>query len=141
MDTSLLQQAVTAIKTNDKVTGRKLLLEFLRDNREHEQALLWLSATTENLAEKRHYFEHVLKINPNNQNAKWALAKLDELDPEVTPLEAMTVHPTKTLRLPPVPTPARPAPVTPTPASTPEPKKWYSSLAFKISTFISSKKT
>src|SRR5688572_16697687 len=136
MDTSLLQQAVTAIKANDTSTGRRLLLEFLRNNPEHEHALLWLSALSEDFTEKRHCFKQVLKINPDNQNAKWALAKLDELE------EAMTVNPTKTRRLPPAPTPARPAPVTPTstPASTPEPKKWYSLLAFKILTFISSKK-
>lgn len=85
---SQLQDAIAAIKAGDRAKGRKLLSLFLQDNPTHENALLWLSATTNSPTEKRRYFERVLQINPNNQKAKRALAKLDDAD-ESPDLEAM----------------------------------------------------
>lgn len=87
-ESSQLQEAITAIKAGDKAKGRRLLSLFLQDNPHHENALLWLSATTNSPTEKRRYFERVLQINPNNQKAKQALAKLDNED-EAPDLEAM----------------------------------------------------
>lgn len=97
-----LQDAIAAIKAGDRAKGRKLLSLFLQDNPTHENALLWLSATTNSPTEKRRYFERVLQINPNNQKAKQALAKLDDAD-ESPDLEALAGESAR---------PAKPVPVT-----------------------------
>jgi outer membrane protein assembly factor BamD (BamD/ComL family) len=89
MDTSLVQQAIAAIKANDKATGRKLLLDFLRDNPEHENALLWLSVTTDDVAEQCFYFQQVLRINPDNSLAQKALKALGA-DLEAPPFDLMS---------------------------------------------------
>jgi hypothetical protein len=94
-DNQGLQQAIAAIKAGDKVAGRKLLVEFIRVNPRHENAVLWLSATTDDPAQKRKCFEQVLQINPDNQKAKAALARLDtpqSLDDESPPLETATSY-------------------------------------------------
>lgn len=82
MSESNLEQAIAAIKGGDKATGKKLLLEFIKANPKHEGALLWLSATTDDPAQKRKCFEQVLKINPHNERAKEALARLQSEEPE-----------------------------------------------------------
>jgi hypothetical protein len=75
-ENQILQKAVTAIKSGDKATGQKLLLSLLKTNPKNELALLWLSATTNDIEKKRQCFERVLQINPKNENAKRELAKL-----------------------------------------------------------------
>lgn len=112
---SQLQEAIAAIKAGDKAKGRKLLSLFLRDNPVHENALLWMSATTDNPNEKWRYFQQVLQINPNNEKAKQALAKLESLNDEAPDLETMTggpARPTKIRRLSTSAAPAEPVPVT-----------------------------
>ena len=74
-----LQQAVTAIKEGDKDTGRKLLLEILKTDPNNENALLWLSTTTNDVKKKQQCMERVLAINPNNEHAKQGLAKLQQV--------------------------------------------------------------
>ena len=91
---SQFQEAIAAIKAGDKAKGRRLLSLFLQDNPTHENALLWLSATTNSPTEKRRYFERVLQINPYNEKAKQALAKLDDAD-EAPGLEVMTGESTR----------------------------------------------
>lgn len=110
----LLQQAVAAIKAGDKSTGQKLLLQLLEADPNHETALLWLAATTENLTKKRMCFERVLAINPGNERARQALAALDAPEPaEAPPLEMMTG------RQPP-PVPVAPLVSEPPPVSKPQ---------------------
>ncbi|MCL4301414.1 MAG: hypothetical protein KJ077_37280 [Anaerolineae bacterium] len=77
-DTQILQQAIAAIKSGDKITGQKLLLSFVKTNPNHETALLWLSVTTDDITKKRQCFERVLIINPNNEAAKRGLAELQQ---------------------------------------------------------------
>lgn len=101
-DTNQLQEAIAAIKAGDKAKGRKLISLFLQDNPTHENALLWLSATTNSQDEKRKIFQRVLQINPGNEKAKQALAKLDDESPD---LETMTGKPSKIRKLPVKPPP------------------------------------
>ena len=75
-DTQVLQQAIAAIKSGDKVTGQKLLLSLVKTNPNHEVALLWLSVTTDDITKKQQCFERVLIINPGNEAAKRGLAEL-----------------------------------------------------------------
>jgi hypothetical protein len=93
-----LDQAITAIKTGDRDTGRLLLTRLTEVEPANEKAWLWLTQTTDSPTDRIIYLQHVLEINPNNVVAQQGLARL--LAGEVT-------HPTP-LRLeapPPVPPP------------------------------------
>lgn len=90
MSIDLLQQAIAVIKTGDKTTGQQLLLDYLKTHPQSETALLWLSVTTDNPAQKRLCLEKVLAINPNNENAKRGLA---QLQPAGTPTPPPSIEP------------------------------------------------
>lgn len=91
-DAQILQQAITAIKSGDKVTGQKLLLSLVKANPNHEMALLWLSVTTDDITKKRQCFERVLTINPNNEAAKRGLAELQKQVSQSQQLEVPEVE-------------------------------------------------
>lgn len=71
-----LNQAITAIKANDRVTGERLLNDVLKEDPLNETAWLWMSAVAESIEQRRHCLEQVLIINPSNQMAKLGIAKL-----------------------------------------------------------------
>jgi hypothetical protein len=91
-DTQILQQAIAAIKSGDKITGQKLLLSLVKTNPNHETALLWLSVTTDDITKKRQCFERVLTINPNNEAAKRGLAELQKQDGQSQQIEIPKVE-------------------------------------------------
>lgn len=76
--TDYLQQAIDAIKTGDKATGKRLLIdEVLRANPRNEQAWLWMTQVAEADEDRINYLRHVLKINPDNDAAKRGLAAME----------------------------------------------------------------
>ena len=68
-----LQEAITAIKKGDKVTGKKLLIEVLRADPQNETAWLWMSTAVEGLDQRKECLEKALAINPDNKNAQRSL--------------------------------------------------------------------
>lgn len=74
------RQAVQAIKAGDNTTGRKLLVESLREDTSNEMAWVWMARITSNPAKKRDYINRALAINERNPHA---LELLDELDNEI----------------------------------------------------------
>lgn len=82
-----LQQAISIIKSGDKSTGYKLLVEVIKANpsrKEAEIAWLWMSTIVKDPRKKRHSLEKVLELNPNNETAKKKLAILDSSSTRVT---------------------------------------------------------
>lgn len=76
-----LQQAITAIKTGDKVAGQQLLVQIVKADPHNEAAWLWMTTVTDDLEKKKGYLNKVLQINPNNEMAKKGLAKLAPSQP------------------------------------------------------------
>ena len=77
--TNFLQQAITAIKSGDKATGKQLLIdEVLKQNPRDENAWLWMTQVADADEDRVNYLQHVLKINPNNEAAKRGLAALQK---------------------------------------------------------------
>ena len=74
---SLVQQGVAAYKAGDKAEAIRLFTEALRQNRDDIDAWLYLGAAIDDPARKRQAFETVLKLDPSNEKAKNALARLD----------------------------------------------------------------
>ena len=71
-----LEQAIVAIKAGDKDTGKRLLAETLRVDPRNETAWLWMTAVVDSDDQRRKFLEQVIAINPNNDVAQRALAKL-----------------------------------------------------------------
>jgi len=81
MSSEKLSSAIKVIKSDDKVTGRRLLVEILKDDPSNETAWIWLATCVEEVEKKRYCLQRALAINPDNQIYKIALEKL-ELPPQ-----------------------------------------------------------
>lgn|GEM_PF-1707675 len=68
-----LAAGVRAARQGDSERARELLEGVLRQDRNNEQAWIWMASVVESSRERRLSLERVLKINPNNQPAQDAL--------------------------------------------------------------------
>jgi hypothetical protein len=71
-----LHEAIQAIKSGDKRKGKHLLVKALERDPRNEVAWLWLSTVVTLVEHRRYCLQRVLRIDPNNQNAKIGLARL-----------------------------------------------------------------
>jgi hypothetical protein len=81
MSLDKLNEAIAKVKSGDKVTGGKILSDYVRENPSNETAWLWLSICVAPVEQKRFCLNKVLSINPSNENARKALEKLDAPPP------------------------------------------------------------
>jgi hypothetical protein len=84
-----LQQAISIIKSGDKSTGYKLLVEVIKadpSRQDAEIAWLWMSTVVNDPRKARQSLEKVLELNPNNETAKKKLAILASSSTRVTAL-------------------------------------------------------
>jgi len=65
-----LQQAITAAKSGDKETAKRLLVQVVHDEPRNEEAWLWLAWAVEELEQKEYCLKRVLSINPINEQAR-----------------------------------------------------------------------
>ena len=72
----LLQQGVAAARSGNVATARRLLEEVIQLDENNEQAWIWLATVVKTPAERRICLQKVLQINPNNDTARQALARL-----------------------------------------------------------------
>jgi len=73
-----LQQAVSFIKSGDKVKGKRALLQLLKQEPENDKAWVWLTAVVDTDEMRLECLEKALLINPQNQLAAKGVAKLRE---------------------------------------------------------------
>jgi len=100
MSSDLLQQAITAIKSGNKGNGAQILTQLVKQDPANETAWLWLSVCVESTEQKRYCLNRALEINPNNRDARQALAQLESVElPSVSdivpPSTAKVVSPVK----------------------------------------------
>jgi tetratricopeptide (TPR) repeat protein len=74
-----LKQAISAYKSGEKQKAQKLLARLVKAEPDNEEAWFWLAACIENLEQRQYCLKRVLKINPNNNQARRALKKSEEL--------------------------------------------------------------
>jgi hypothetical protein len=72
-----LKQAIKLIQSGEKQKGGQILTEVLKTDPKNEIAWLWMSLTVTNRKQQCACLEKVLAINPDNFEAKQALAKLE----------------------------------------------------------------
>ena len=75
MDT-LIKKAIQAITVEDFQTAKKLLASILKEDPQNEQAWLYLTLCVADPQQKQECLHRVLSINPNNQHALRAQARL-----------------------------------------------------------------
>lgn len=76
MDSEKLSYAVQLIKSGNKSAAIPILREMILTNPKDENAWLWLYSCVDNVEQKKQCLQKALAINPNNQAAQRALAKL-----------------------------------------------------------------
>jgi hypothetical protein len=72
----LYRHARQALRDGERDRAKALLLRAVDHDRGHSEAWLWLSATTDDPIEQRHYLEWALAANPGNAAARRGLGVL-----------------------------------------------------------------
>jgi tetratricopeptide (TPR) repeat protein len=72
----LLQLAIAAARRGDKDSARMMFNQILTDDKNNERALMWMAKLADNRDEMVVWLNRALAVNPNNQVAKDALAKM-----------------------------------------------------------------
>jgi len=86
MNSEKLTRAVQLIKDGDKTAALPILKEVVQAEPNNESAWLWLYSCVEKVEQKKYCLQQALKINPNNQNARNALLKLEKQETVNSPL-------------------------------------------------------
>ena len=73
---NILENGITAARSGDLATARKLLSQVLEEDPENELALMWMASSVTSPAERRKYLQQVVRINPDNARARQALSQL-----------------------------------------------------------------
>jgi len=107
-----LQQAITAIKSGDKVTGQELLVQVIKADPSNETAWMWMTVVLDDPQKKKQCLQKVLQINPNNAMAKKGLAQLES----TLPLDLPKPEPMEMPKFQEI-VPPQPPSLTPTPHS------------------------
>jgi TolB protein len=109
---NLLKSGIQAARSGEKAVARGIFEQVLRLDSQNELAWLWMASVLDSPAERQKALQRVLSINPNNEKAQQALAKL------LGGKAPATASPTLSVES------ARPAPISATPpaARADEPK-------------------
>jgi len=83
-----VQQAIAALRVNDKLAARRLIAEELRNNPHNENAWLVMAALVETEVQRRDCFERALAIDPDNPQARQALAQMGVPQPHEPEINA-----------------------------------------------------
>lgn len=73
-----LRDGIYALKNGDRSLAKRLLNQAALMNSADARVWVWLSATTDDLQERRTYLERAIAIEPSNAMAKRGLLMLDE---------------------------------------------------------------
>jgi DNA-directed RNA polymerase subunit RPC12/RpoP len=74
----LIQDGIIAVKNGNRSLAKKLLEQAALTNSTDVRIWIWLSATTDDLEERRNYLEHAVAVDPSNAAAKRGLLMLNE---------------------------------------------------------------
>ena len=72
----LIQDGILAVKNDNRSLARRLLNQAAQINSADARIWIWLSATTDDMQERRDYLEHAVAVDPSNTTAKRGLMML-----------------------------------------------------------------
>ncbi len=105
----LLHKGIQAARSGNRAMARRLLQQATAKDPNNELAWIWLATVAETTAQRRHCLERVLELNPANERAKEALARLRRV-----PRSAPAAAPTAATPPAPAPSAAPQLPLRPT---------------------------
>ena len=80
---SLLYEAIQLAQAGQREKAHQILQEIVRQDPDNESAWYWLASVTDSRSEYQRALNEVLRINPNNQQAREELSRLQQ---QVMPL-------------------------------------------------------
>ena len=72
----LLQMAIRAARAGNRVAAREMFHLVWSEDKRNERALMWLAKLADSKAERRHWLQRVLAVNPQNEAARTALDRM-----------------------------------------------------------------
>jgi tetratricopeptide (TPR) repeat protein len=81
--TAVLDEAIAAAKSGDRIKAKDKLTRYLRYDQKNEHAWLWMSAVVDSDRERIFCLTNALKLNPNSKTVKRGLALLGALPAEM----------------------------------------------------------
>jgi hypothetical protein len=82
---NLLRSGIQAARSGNKAQAKEIFERVLRVDSQNELAWLWMASVLESQSDRRRALERVLSINPSNERAQQALAKLRGEAPAAPP--------------------------------------------------------
>ncbi len=73
----LLQMAISTAKVGNKDGARVMLRQVLSEDKRNERALMWMAQIARNNKERRQWLKRVLDANPDNEQARKQLKRMD----------------------------------------------------------------
>jgi hypothetical protein len=77
-----IKQSIKLIRAGEIDHAKKILSSMLKQDPKNERAWLWITKCFKDVEQKKYCLERVLKINPHNQLAQKAMARLIEKEDE-----------------------------------------------------------
>ncbi len=74
----LIQEGITSYKSGDRQKAYQFFLQAIKQDPQDELGWLWLSACISDVEKRKYCIQKALEINPNSQQARQALARLEE---------------------------------------------------------------
>jgi len=79
---TMFQQAVEALREDDRTRARDLLTQLLKSDQNNPQYWIWLSAAVDSPKERIYCLETALQLDPENATAKRGLVLMGALPPD-----------------------------------------------------------
>jgi Tfp pilus assembly protein PilF len=72
----LLRMAIRSAEQGNRQGARMMFTQVLREDQRNERAMMWMAKLAESKEDRTEWLQRVLKVNPNNEIARDALAKM-----------------------------------------------------------------
>lgn len=73
----LLRMGIETAKQGNKQGARVLLQQVIQEDKRNDRAWMWMAYVENDPVQRRRYLENAVRINPSNDSAKKALAKMN----------------------------------------------------------------
>ena len=77
----MLQEAIDAIRQGQRRRARDLLTRLLRADQSNPEYWLWMSSVVDSLKERKYCLEMVLRVDPDNRQARQGLVMMGAVPP------------------------------------------------------------
>lgn len=76
----MFNMAVQAAKSGNRQSAKVMFMQILREDRKNERVMMWMAKIATSKKERMQWLNRILKVNPANETALAALAKMKHDD-------------------------------------------------------------